>query len=173
MSQFCYILLQITNIFLYGCLETQHVVTIDATNLTREEALKALQLIQELLNQEEKKPEENTVPASIFTADISPFQALATYLHQEQKTPREIARVLGRSTQFVNNSIQETTLTTTGHPLPIRIFREELSVLEAATTYLKKQGHSNKQIAAELARSPSTIWIALDRAQKKRGESNE
>lgn len=136
--------------------------------LSREEARKALKLIQQILNEE--TPQEESVPANIFNCELSPFQALTTYLHQQGKTPKEIARQLGRSKQFVEQSIQDHALPQTGQALPINIFREELSVLEAAAHHLQQLGLTNKQIAAQLGKSPSTIWITLKRAQQKRGE---
>ena len=136
--------------------------------LTKEETLQALKLIKKLLaEQHQTTPQEELIPASIFNSNLSPFSALATYLHQQQLTEKEIARKLGRSKQFVQQSIQKQKLNTTGTPIPINRFREELSILEAATHELKTQGKTNKQIAAELGKSTSSVWISLKRAKKK------
>ncbi|MFT4250845.1 MAG: hypothetical protein ACMXYD_05795 [Candidatus Woesearchaeota archaeon] len=140
--------------------------------LSRAEALQALKLIKELLAKQNIQTNEELIPASIYNNNLSPFQALATHLHNTGKTTKEIARQLGRSKQFVQESIHEQKLDTTGTPLPISIYRENLSVLEATTHELHKQGKNNKQIAAETGKSTSSVWIALNRAKKKlRGET--
>mgnify|MGYP006293189551 CR=1 FL=1 len=140
-----------------------------AETLSRQEALQALKLIKKLLAEDENATEEELIPASIFNSDLSPFSALATYLSGQQLSAKEIARKLGRSKQFVENSITDEELDNSGTPIPIGRFREDLSVLEAATHELKKQGKTNKAIAAELGKSASSVWIALKRANDKIG----
>lgn len=141
--------------------------------LTRKEALQALKLIKKLLAEQDIQTEQELIPASIFNSKLSPFQALATYLHNTGKNPKEIARKLGRSKQFVEHSIQEQKQDTTGTPIPISKYQDKLSVLEATVYELKTQGKNNKAIAAEIGKSTSSVWIAYNRARKKLQEDSQ
>ena len=51
--------------------------------------------------------------------------------------------------------------------IPVSIFRNKLSPLEAIAFYLKGLGHSLKEISVLLNRSNKTIWTTYDNALKK------
>lgn len=149
-----------------------------APPVTQEEALHAFRTLGRLLQETyDVKREallaeiEPTVPARIFSGSLSPYQSLATHLHHQGLSAKEIAKATARNKTFVKQSIKEAKLDTTGEALPLRIFSQELSVLEAAAHELKRRGHTNKEIAQELNKDSSTVWTVLDRAEKKlRGE---
>jgi DNA-binding CsgD family transcriptional regulator len=93
---------------------------------------------------------------------------VATYLSQEGFSPKHIARLLQRNKTFVTKSIHDDTdLETTGQSIPVSIYTDELSILEATCHYLRGKGLTNGEIADALGKSTSTIWVTLERADDK------
>jgi len=147
--------------------------------VTREEALNAFRTLGRLLQETYQVTRDEllseisvSVPATIFCGKLSPFASLASYLSQQGLDAKQIAQLTKRTKTFVTQSIQEAEFDIGGKSLPLTIFSGELSVLEAAAHYLKSQGMRNSEIAKEIGKSASTIWMLIKRAnQKQRGES--
>ncbi len=119
---------------------------------------------------------EILVPISIFSGKLSPAEALAKYLKENNDlTYHEISKLTGRDERScwanykravkkmpspfdINNSIS----------VPVSIFNSEKSILEALTSYLKDvRKMRNKKIAQLLNKNPANIWTVYSRARKK------
>ena len=140
--------------------------------VTRAQALEAYRVLSEIIRQGQL-PQVNTgelnVPATIFRSSLSPFSAIATYLHTQGITSKRIAKILRRNKNFVEKSITQTTLDVSGVPIPVQAFSGELSILESAAEFLQNSGLDNKAIASEIGKTPSMVWMLLERARAKRG----
>lgn len=135
--------------------------------ITREEALRAYEILGKLIEEHYQEEQGPTIHTGIFHSNLSPFSALVTCLNQQGMSTKEIARILNRNKSFVTKSIQEQQLDNTGRALPLNIFTGKLSILESAAAYLSEQGLSTGQIATELGRTSAVVWTLLDRARKK------
>lgn len=121
--------------------------------------------VRELLDDTER------IPTSIFTTELSPLQAIVTYLHDHKHTPHKtIASLLGRSYravwgayQKIGINIKESTQT-----IPLNAFGPQKSILESAVWHLKERENLRyNQIAALLGKDQRTIWTVYTRAKKK------
>ncbi|MBD3209170.1 hypothetical protein GF367_02000 [Candidatus Woesearchaeota archaeon] len=115
--------------------------------------------------------EEKTVPATIFSTNLSPLRSLVTYLHDQQGQEfQAIAASIKRSYRSVWGAYHEQGLqaTPTAYVIPLSIFDHKKSVLEAVVSHLRKHYQLRfTQIGKLLHKDPRTIWTVWQRAQKK------
>ena len=115
---------------------------------------------------------DESIPATVFATDISPLQALVIYLKDSQGiTLSNIATKIKRSYRAIWGSYapRELNITPTPYYLPISIFNDKLSILEAAVSYLKDHYHLKfSQIAKIVNKDDRTIWTTYKRAVNKR-----
>ena len=123
--------------------------------------------------------DELLVPGTIFIKKLSPLEALAKYLKENQKLEySEIEKLLGRDRKTIwqahKNAIKKLPEafkpTETEYAIPISVFKSDLSILEAVVTYLKEHFKiSYHQIGELIERNERTVWTVHDRAKKKHG----
>lgn len=114
---------------------------------------------------------DKSVPATVFATDISPLQALVTYLKDHQQiSMSSIASQVGRSYRAVWGSYHKEGIIVkdTAYYIPIEVFSRRLSILEAAVSYLKDHYQLKySDIARLLDKDDRTIWTTYKRAKKK------
>lgn len=120
--------------------------------------------------------EHKCVPATVFSNELSPLQALVTYLHDHDKECfATIAKQLSRSYRAVWGAYQHEgiTITATKYSIPLTTFDDKKSVLETVVQYLRTTYHMKfTDIAKLLNKDSRTIWTAWNRAQKKDGKNS-
>lgn len=114
---------------------------------------------------------DESVPATVFATDVSPLQALVTYLKDHQQlSMSNIASKIGRSYRATWGSYNKEgmNIKETIYYIPINVFNKNLSILEAAVSYLKDHYHLKySDIARLLGKDDRTIWTTYKRAKKK------
>ena len=119
------------------------------------------------------------IPAGIFAGKLSPAEALAKFLKENNELSySEISELIGRDERGIwanykraikkmpwpfeiNGSIS----------VPVSIFNSDKSILEALISYLKDvKKMRNKKIAQLLNKNPANIWTVHNRAKKKENE---
>jgi len=114
---------------------------------------------------------EHNVPATVFSCELSPLQALVTYLKTVQnKDLKWIAKELKRSYRAVWGALQKENIQPepTTYFLPLSIFNEKYSILEAAVVHLHDHyGLKYSSIGRLLKKDDRTIWTTYQRAKKK------
>lgn len=111
------------------------------------------------------------VPATALKTGLSPLRSVVTYLCQEGMRLGDVAKTLHRSYRAVWGARcdERVEAEETEHYLPLSIFSEKHSVLEAAVQHLRKQGLRFSEIARLLGKDPRTVWTAWNRARQKDG----
>ncbi|MCK4997300.1 hypothetical protein KAS08_03270 [Candidatus Pacearchaeota archaeon] len=122
---------------------------------------------------ETKLTKENEIPATIFKSRNA-LEAICRYLKDEKDMKlSEIASALNRDprtiwTSYHNADAEIFPPEVTDIKVPVSIFeKENLSILESISLYLKNNGMKNKEIAELLGKNSKTIWTFIDRAKKK------
>ena len=159
-------------------------------SLNKEELLKILKRVsthlkenysmsdEELLS-DIKGKEELFIPASIFSHDLSPSEAIVKFLKEEKGLRyKEIADKINRDERGVWGSYNRAAKK---HPakisakendimIPVSVFNNDKSIFESLSSYLidvrKMKG---SQAARLLNKSASTIWTVYSRARSKNG----
>lgn len=141
--------------------------------LSKEELLKLVEKLSEVA----ERQKGTHIPLSIFSAPLSPAEAVVTYLkeHKNHKLA-SIARLLNRDSRGIWSTYQRAKkkkaylVTTSEHHIPASIFQNrELSILEHVVTHMRSKKIGNKQIAQLINKSPSTIAAVSHRARRKMG----
>lgn len=124
-----------------------------------------------------KGSDEQFIPASIFSYDLSPAEAIVKYLKEEKELRyKEIGELISRDERGVWGSYKRAL---TKHParlvikendvmIPVSVFKNKKSIFESLVSYLidiKKMKGS--EIAKLLNKSASTIWTVYNRANRK------
>lgn len=118
---------------------------------------------------------DQSVPASIFSTQHSPLQALVTYLHDQGQPFNAIAKLTKRTYRAVWGAYQQGGITAkpTTHRIPLRCFNHTLSILESVVAHLKEHEHLKlSEIAKELGKDQRTIWTVYHRAQHKHAQDS-
>ena len=128
---------------------------------------------------ETKLTKENEIPATIFKSRNA-LEAICRYLKDEKDMKlSEIASALNRDprtiwTSYHNADAEIFPPEVTDIKVPVSIFeKENLSILESISLYLKNNGMKNKEIAELLGKNSKTIWTFIDRAKKKSEKQNK
>jgi DNA-directed RNA polymerase specialized sigma24 family protein len=112
--------------------------------------------------------EERTIPVTVFSTELSPLQALVTYLRETQNLDfHTISELLGRSYRAVWGAYQQGKLDVkyTEVFVPLNIFTDQLSILEALVKELKDvKKLKYSQIARLLNKDDRTVWTTYKRA---------
>ncbi|MCM2325478.1 MAG: sigma-70 region 4 domain-containing protein [Candidatus Woesearchaeota archaeon] len=148
-------------------------------NLTKYDKEQLLGEFKEFLLQ--KNDDNLIIPSEIFSNDISPFESIVKYLHENCDIGySDIAKTLNRDRQVIWKTYERAAkkkntkfkIGKKSARIDIRSFDlENLSFLENIILYLKEaQGLKNSEIAKMLKKDPRTIWTSYSRAMKKRGE---
>lgn len=157
-------------------------------SLKKEEVLNILERVTNHLKENYSMSEEEIfaelkgakeifVPASVFSYNLSPAEALVKYLKEEKELRyKEIAELIGRDERGVWGSYKRALRK---HPerlkvrevdvmVPVSVFRSNKSILESLVSYLidiKKMKGS--EVAKLLNKSASTVWTVYNRSKKK------
>jgi|GEM_PF-986456 len=143
----------------------------------RNRALKVLNELstEEILDllKERLKDDKIYIPVSIFREELSPAEALCKYLKENKGLKfSEISKLIGRDQRTIwnnyNNANKKIKFKEGGKKVPVDIFSENLSVLEALVSYLKDKGYKNFEIAELLGKDAKNVWTILSRAKSKR-----
>ena len=120
---------------------------------------------------------EIKIPLSIFSTQLSPSEALSTFLKERCNLRyRDIAVLINRDERGVWNSYKRAARKRIKIPpvrndilMPVSVFRDrKLSILENAVIYLKKNyDFTISKIAELLNKDPSTIATSYYRAKNK------
>jgi hypothetical protein len=122
--------------------------------------------------------ESSNIPISIFNNKyLTTFEALVKYLREENHlTYQKIADLLHRKKTTIATTYKRSTskcsknliLKHSKFSIPMTVFSNKLSILEAIVKHLKEGYHlSNHQVAVLLKRDDRTIWTVYSRAKKK------
>lgn len=143
--------------------------------------------LSQTLYTQEKQHHSSTnslsVPASIFSLELSPLQTLVAFLHEVNRQEfKEIAHMINRSYRAVWGAYKQacSDSATTGvvwqnyfdctYYVPVRSFNDKLSISESVVTYLKStNGLRIADIARLLKKDQRTVWTVENRAKKKIG----
>lgn len=119
-----------------------------------------------------------SVPLSIFSGDLSPLEALSKYLKEDLgMTNHRIGVALSRDERGIwityRNAKKKMPAAFTQRPddvmIPLNLFDDRLSILEALVLYLKDQKNvKTSMISRLIKKSPSTISTVYNRACGKR-----
>ena len=119
---------------------------------------------------------ELLVPVSIFAGKLSPAEALAKFLKENNDmTYHDISKLIGRNERScwanykrASKKMPSPFEASTGISVPVSIFNSEKSILEALISYMKDvKKMRNKKIAQLLNKNPANIWTVYARAGKK------
>jgi|OM-RGC.v1.024047978 hypothetical protein len=114
---------------------------------------------------------DDDIPATVFSTDLSPLQAIVTFLHDHKHEAfNTIAQALHRSYRAVWGAYKEAgiTIAPCKYSIPLDRFDDKHSILECVVKYLKEHYELKfTDIARELDKDPRTVWTAWDRARKK------
>jgi hypothetical protein len=131
----------------------------------------------ELLYLIRKSGPANRFPVEILSQNLSPLEALVSYL-KNNKSQRfcDIAKLLNRDERTIwvtlkNAKKKQDNLYVPGKSaaqIPLALLRNrQLSILEVVSVYLKKKGLTLTKISSLLKKDTSTIWTAISRANTK------
>lgn len=135
-------------------------------NLSEEEILSKL-----------KGSGEVFIPASIFSYDLSPAEAIVKYLKEDKELRyKEIGGMISRDERGVWGSYKRAVKKHPGRLdikendvfIPVSVFRNKKSIFESLVSYLidvKKMKGS--EAARLLDKSSSTVWTVYNRGKKK------
>ncbi|MBU0894751.1 MAG: sigma-70 region 4 domain-containing protein [Nanoarchaeota archaeon] len=126
-------------------------------------------------NKIKSKLQNIEIPLSIFKQGLSPAEVVCKYLKENKKLKfSEIAIALNRDQRTIwinyrnsSNKLKEKIKIEKSVLIPINIFKNKLSILEAIVKYLKDLGLKNQDIAKLLGKNPNNIWTIYSRAIKK------
>jgi hypothetical protein len=116
------------------------------------------------------------VPVAIFAGKLSPAEALAKYLKENQELNyAEISALIGRDERGVWANYKRAVKKMPwpfeiieSVSVPVFIFNSDKSILESVVVYLKdSKKMKNKKIAQLLNKNPANIWTVHNRAKKK------
>ena len=121
-----------------------------------------------------------SIPCSVFTELLSPFESMCKYLKEHLKmTYHEIALLLDRDDRTIWTVYQHAArkdkkpIKVAASPIvfPVSLLRDRrLSALEHLASYLKEyHGMTYHEIAVLLKRDDRTIWTMYQRSLRKRG----
>lgn len=125
---------------------------------------------------------ELLIPIAIFAGKLSPAEALAKFLKENNELSyREIAELTGRDERSIWANYKRAAKKmpwpfeiSDSIAVPVSVFNPEKSILEALVTYLKEvKKMRNKRIAQLLNKSPANIWTAHNRAKKKENNGSK
>ena len=111
-----------------------------------------------------------TIPATIFTADSTPLEAVVSYLHEQKVPAQDIARSIGRTTHYVQQIINRGKKHQAPKPTPYLIPLSALKQGAAGshiTAHLASYGLTTKQISELLHKDESTVWTWRKRGEKQ------
>jgi DNA-directed RNA polymerase specialized sigma24 family protein len=148
-------------------------------NLTKYDEEQLLDEFKEFLLQKNKK--EIAVPCEIFSSELSPFESIVKYLHENNDLGHsDIAKILKRDRQVVWTTYARASkkkkakynINDKGIRINLaHLDLENLSFLENIIIYLKDEHNlKNSEIAQLLKKDQRTIWTSYNRVGKKRGE---
>lgn len=127
--------------------------------------------LSDILSAVDANAASDVVPISVFATDMSPLQALVTYLHDQHRQEfKDIARRLHRSYRAVWGAYnkQGITIQPSEFVLPLDAFDERLSILETVVTHLRESYKLKfSAIGQLLGKDQRTIWTIANRAKKK------
>jgi len=138
---------------------------------SQEELLTLVARLTELVQQRELH-----VPASIFSTQLSPAEALVKHLKEDKHLRyTEIAKLLNRDQRGLWSSYKRAQEKQTRplplwneHLIPISTFKNrQLSILEHVVHHLRGKGMAVKDIGKLLNKSPSTIAAVHHRVRRK------
>lgn len=165
--------------------------------LKKEELLNILNRVMNHLKQNYNLSEEEIlaqakggkqifIPASIFSYELSPAEALVKFLKENyQLKYSEIAELIGRDERGVWGSYrraikkysEKVVVKQPDVLIPVHIFKAKKSIFESLVMYLKDvRNMKGTEIAKLLNKKPSTIWTVYNRGirkQKLSGTSNK
>jgi DNA-binding CsgD family transcriptional regulator len=123
----------------------------------------------------------NDFPISILKTQLSSLEAIVKFLRENRKySYKEIAILLRRNpkTLAVSYGMAKTKrpekfskyICASKSRIPLSVFNERLSILEAIITYLRSRDMSYSEIARFINKDPRTVWTVCRRAEKRTGE---
>lgn len=129
---------------------------------------------------ENKSRETDLIPAGIFSSDLSPFESVVKYLHENNGRPfSEIGRLLNKDRRVIWITYSRASKKCPSHfsletheiNIPVsKLCSETLSMAEIIVSVLKEDySLKNKQISLLLKKDVRTIWTLYKRAILKRG----
>lgn len=139
-------------------------------------ALEALRTLTNLVQKEYQLSTDDikdaifsdTFPATIFTPDSTPLEAVISYFASKGMAANVIAKIVSRNTNYVNQILsrgkKHKEPETTPYRIPTSVLGEG-SAGERITTYLAGIGLTTKHISQLLQKNESTTWT-----WRKRGE---
>jgi len=127
---------------------------------------------------------DKNFPISILKDKLSSLEAIVKFLRENRKySYKEIATLLKRNskTLAVSYAVAKTKkpekfskyVCASKSRIPLFIFNEKLSILEAIITYLKSENMSYSEIARFINKDPRTVWTVCKRAEKRMEEKSE
>lgn len=125
---------------------------------------------------------EIIVPVAIFAGKLSPSEALAKFLKENNDLSfSEISQLIGRDARGIWANYKRAVKKMPWPfdikddvSVPASIFTPEKSILEALVSYLKDvRKMRNRKIAQFLNKNPANIWTVYNRALKKKSNASE
>ena len=141
-----------------------------------EEFRRAKQILQKLEERYSLEQKEIEIPVSVFNDKLTALESIVLYLRDEKELRiSEVSKLINRDQRNLwhvyKNSrkrLGKLSLKSSEYNIPVSVFDDKLSVLEAVVWHLKEKcGLSCKKISEFLSRDQRTIWTVWNRARGK------